>query len=134
MASFSEVLDEENPELFKWLTGQEYPPSRLANNLAFISLQVHVITIMNQKSHRGARAEAGHSWLRDCTCTGIFQTVVDYSTLITGRFTWCCSLKSYHLQGIPLELLKQGFKPEWQGFSDESDSDVDPEPADSSDE
>lgn len=47
---------------------------------------------------------------------------------------WCCSLKSYHLQGIPLELLKQGFKPEWQGFSDESDSDVDPEPADSSDE
>ncbi|EEH59390.1 uncharacterized protein MICPUCDRAFT_70267 [Micromonas pusilla CCMP1545] len=64
MASFSEVLDEENPELFKWLTGQEYPPSRLANNLAFISLQVHVITIMNQKSHRGARAEAGHSWLR----------------------------------------------------------------------
>ena len=64
LSSFSQVLDEENPELFKWLTGQEYPPSRLANNLAFISLQVHVITIMNQKSHRGARAEAGHSWLR----------------------------------------------------------------------
>jgi succinate dehydrogenase flavin-adding protein (antitoxin of CptAB toxin-antitoxin module) len=29
------MLDLENPDLFKWLTGQEEPPAELQHNLAF---------------------------------------------------------------------------------------------------
>lgn len=29
------MLDLENPDLFKWLTGQEQPPSELEQNIAF---------------------------------------------------------------------------------------------------
>ena len=60
---FSEVLDEENPELFKWLTGQEYPPQRLANNMAFVSVQVHVMSLLDD-CDVASRTYRGGEWLR----------------------------------------------------------------------
>ena len=36
LAAFSEVLGEENPGLFKWLTGQEEPSPAMAANPSFL--------------------------------------------------------------------------------------------------
>ena len=35
LEEFTVVLDEENPELFKWLTGQAQPSEAMAGNRAF---------------------------------------------------------------------------------------------------
>lgn len=35
LRNFSAVLEEENPDLFKWLTGQEEPSQHMAQNTAF---------------------------------------------------------------------------------------------------
>lgn len=32
---FELILDQENPDLYKWLTGQEQPPADIANNTAY---------------------------------------------------------------------------------------------------
>jgi succinate dehydrogenase flavin-adding protein (antitoxin of CptAB toxin-antitoxin module) len=36
LAAFEEVLDIENPDLFKWLTGQEAAPEALRDNASFM--------------------------------------------------------------------------------------------------
>lgn len=36
LAAFSAVLDQENPDLFKWLTGQEQAPDAMLANAAFL--------------------------------------------------------------------------------------------------
>eukprot|EP00227_Mantoniella_beaufortii_P015434 CAMPEP_0197575594 /NCGR_PEP_ID=MMETSP1326-20131121/944_1 /TAXON_ID=1155430 /ORGANISM="Genus nov. species nov., Strain RCC2288" /LENGTH=127 /DNA_ID=CAMNT_0043138395 /DNA_START=15 /DNA_END=398 /DNA_ORIENTATION=- len=64
LESFSDVLNEENPDLFKWLTGQELPPPRVANNPAFASLQTHVTAFLNDKSDGATRAAKGAEWVR----------------------------------------------------------------------
>ena len=61
---FSAVLDEESPELFKWLTGQERPPPRVANNEAFELLHGHVTKLLLEKSSEASLACTGRSWLR----------------------------------------------------------------------
>lgn len=38
LQQFEIVLDQENPDLYKWLTGQEHPPQDVAENAAY---QVH---------------------------------------------------------------------------------------------
>lgn len=35
LVQFSEVLDQENPDLYKWLTGQEKPTAAMAGNAAY---------------------------------------------------------------------------------------------------
>lgn len=35
LRQFEVVLDQENPDLYKWLTGQEQPPSPIAENAAY---------------------------------------------------------------------------------------------------
>jgi len=37
LAAFEEVLDIENPDLFKWLTGQEPAPDALRDNDSFMA-------------------------------------------------------------------------------------------------
>ena len=36
LAAFEELLDEENPDLLKWLTGQLEPPQAMRKNPAFV--------------------------------------------------------------------------------------------------
>lgn len=36
LAAMEAVLDQENPDLFKWLTGQEEPPESMLANPAFV--------------------------------------------------------------------------------------------------
>ena len=35
LRQFEAVLDQENPDLYKWLTGQESPPAAMAENAAY---------------------------------------------------------------------------------------------------
>ena len=52
------------PELFKWLTGQERPPPRVANNDAFDQIYEHVTKILLKNSDEASRTCPGRSWLR----------------------------------------------------------------------
>lgn len=35
LQQFELILDQENPDLYKWLTGQEQPPADIAQNAAY---------------------------------------------------------------------------------------------------
>ena len=84
LAGFSEVLDQENPDLYKWLTGQQQPPPDMARTLpqpplpptcsaacgvqvanpAFASLLSHVTHFLEAKSRVATRAKLGAEWVR----------------------------------------------------------------------
>ncbi|GLC34880.1 hypothetical protein PLESTB_001173800 [Pleodorina starrii] len=59
----AQVLDEENPDLFKWLTGQLQPPERMTQNAVFGAIRNHV-TQQLLDSPVAARAAAGRDWVR----------------------------------------------------------------------
>jgi succinate dehydrogenase flavin-adding protein (antitoxin of CptAB toxin-antitoxin module) len=59
-----ELLDAENPDLFKWLTGQEPAPEHMARNSAFADLHAHVKEQMAEHAHPMARASQGAAWTR----------------------------------------------------------------------
>ena len=46
------MLDLENPDLFKWLTGQEAPPQELESNLAFQVTHSPCCKLTTKKLHR----------------------------------------------------------------------------------
>jgi succinate dehydrogenase flavin-adding protein (antitoxin of CptAB toxin-antitoxin module) len=58
------LLDAENPDLFKWLTGQDEPPEEMKRNTAFSDLHAHVRAQMREHAHPGARAAPGQEWAR----------------------------------------------------------------------
>lgn len=59
-----DLLDAENPDLFKWLTGQEAVPESMARNSAFADLHAHVQGQMREHAHPAARAARGAAWAR----------------------------------------------------------------------
>ncbi len=58
------LLAEENPELFKWLTGQLPPPPPLATNRAFAALRAEVAAATAAGGAAGAAARPGAAWVR----------------------------------------------------------------------
>ncbi|GFR48076.1 hypothetical protein Agub_g9914 [Astrephomene gubernaculifera] len=64
LKDMSRVLDEENPDLFKWLTGQLQPPEHLTQNPVFEALRGHVAQQLLESSPAAARAAAGRDWVR----------------------------------------------------------------------
>ena len=68
--AFEEVLDEENPELFKWLTAQETPPERTRTNPAYASLEAHCVKFLDEKASKEARAAHGREWIRGWNDSG----------------------------------------------------------------
>ncbi|KAL4855819.1 Succinate dehydrogenase assembly factor 2 [Chlorella vulgaris] len=68
---FDVVLDQENPDMFKWLTAQEEAPKELRRNRAFRALQAHVQSLTD-KHHKVPRpaGEAPKQWVRGWTDTG----------------------------------------------------------------
>lgn len=87
LAAFSVLLDCENPDLFKWLTGQEQPPALLLANPAFVQLRLHVARSLEKSAREGAlsgvralglrsrtagtRAKLGTEWVRGWSDTGL---------------------------------------------------------------
>ena len=54
----------ENPDLFKWLTGQLPPPEDVASNPAYAALRAHVQQQLGHNSHQSSQAPSGREWVR----------------------------------------------------------------------
>ncbi|XP_057970319.1 succinate dehydrogenase assembly factor 2, mitochondrial [Malania oleifera] len=59
-----DVLDLENPDLWKWLTGQEQPPEAVNINPVFSAIHDKVMTNLNSHAAPETRAVAGQPWVR----------------------------------------------------------------------
>ncbi|KAF3441392.1 hypothetical protein FNV43_RR15306 [Rhamnella rubrinervis] len=59
-----DVLDLENPELWKWLTGQEQPPEPIKTNPVFNAVCGKVMNNLNNHAAPETRAMAGQPWVR----------------------------------------------------------------------
>ena len=65
LTQFAKVLDEENPDLYSYLTGQSEAPKYLREeNEAYKALKAHVMKFLDEKSDEKTRAQFGKEWVR----------------------------------------------------------------------
>ncbi|KAF6134311.1 hypothetical protein GIB67_004154 [Kingdonia uniflora] len=62
--SLVDVLDVENPDLWKWLTGQDQPPEGLNSNPVFSAVRDKVMSNLNSHTSPETRATPGQPWVR----------------------------------------------------------------------
>ncbi|GER44055.1 succinate dehydrogenase assembly factor [Striga asiatica] len=62
--SLVHVLDLENPDLWKWLTGQEQPPEPVSTNPVFLAVREKVANNLDNYAAAETRAMPGQSWVR----------------------------------------------------------------------
>ncbi|GFP84746.1 succinate dehydrogenase assembly factor 2 mitochondrial [Phtheirospermum japonicum] len=62
--SLVHVLDLENPDLWKWLTGQEQPPEPVKANPVFLAVREKVANNLDNHAAPETRATPGQSWVR----------------------------------------------------------------------
>nr|AKM76908.1 ankyrin repeat family protein [Pelargonium x hortorum] len=62
--SLVDVLELENPDLWKWLTGQEQAPEPVNGNPVFIAVHKKVMSNLDNHSSPETRAVAGQPWVR----------------------------------------------------------------------
>ncbi|KAK2644775.1 hypothetical protein Ddye_019970 [Dipteronia dyeriana] len=62
--SLVNVLDLENPDLWKWLTGQEQPPEAVKNNPVFCAVHDKVMNNLNSHASPETRSTPGQTWVR----------------------------------------------------------------------
>ncbi|TVU24604.1 hypothetical protein EJB05_27052 [Eragrostis curvula] len=59
-----QVLDLENPDLWKWLSGQEQPPEDLNSNLVFSAIKSKITENLTKHSSPETRSTPGQPWVR----------------------------------------------------------------------
>ncbi|EAY81147.1 hypothetical protein OsI_36329 [Oryza sativa Indica Group] len=59
-----QVLDLENPDLWKWLTDQEQPPEAMNSNPVFIAVKSKVTENLSKHSSPETRSAPGQPWVR----------------------------------------------------------------------
>ncbi|KAK9926502.1 hypothetical protein M0R45_023730 [Rubus argutus] len=59
-----DVLDLENPDLWKWLSGQEQPPEALKINPVFTAVQNKIMQNLDSYAAPETRATPGNPWVR----------------------------------------------------------------------
>ncbi|KAK9067498.1 hypothetical protein SSX86_014828 [Deinandra increscens subsp. villosa] len=59
-----DVLDLENPDLWKWLTGQEQPPEAIDTNPVFNEVRSKVMYNLDNYASQQTRATPGQPWVR----------------------------------------------------------------------
>nr|XP_043636464.1 succinate dehydrogenase assembly factor 2, mitochondrial [Erigeron canadensis] len=62
--SLVDVLNLENPDLWKWLTGQEQPPEAINTNPVFIEVRSKVMNNLDNYASPQTRATPGQPWVR----------------------------------------------------------------------
>ncbi|CAN4086545.1 unnamed protein product [Withania somnifera] len=62
--SLVHVLDLENPDLWKWLTGQEQPPDAINANPVFSAVREKVMNNLDKHASPETRAVPGKPWVR----------------------------------------------------------------------
>lgn len=63
LSELSAVLDQENPDLFSWLTGQTDPSPEMAGNGVYLRLREHVAAAMDRMPEH-CKAAKGSAWVR----------------------------------------------------------------------
>uniref|UniRef100_I1JXS3 Succinate dehydrogenase assembly factor 2, mitochondrial n=1 Tax=Glycine max TaxID=3847 RepID=I1JXS3_SOYBN len=58
------VLDLENPDLWKWISGQEQPPESVSTNPVFAAVRERVMKNLDNHSAPEVRATPGQPWVR----------------------------------------------------------------------
>ncbi|RDX95278.1 Succinate dehydrogenase assembly factor 2, mitochondrial [Mucuna pruriens] len=58
------VLDLENPDLWKWISGQEEPPESVSANPVFAAVRERVMKNLDTHAAPEARATPGQPWVR----------------------------------------------------------------------
>ncbi|KAK7316868.1 hypothetical protein RJT34_00638 [Clitoria ternatea] len=58
------VLDLENPDLWKWISGQEQPPESVSVNPVFAAVRERVMKNLDNHSSPEVRATPGQPWVR----------------------------------------------------------------------
>ncbi|XP_022994486.1 succinate dehydrogenase assembly factor 2, mitochondrial [Cucurbita maxima] len=64
ISALIKVLDLENPDLWKWLTGQEQPPKAVKTNPVFTDVQEKVMNNLNKHASPETRTPPGQQWVR----------------------------------------------------------------------
>eukprot|EP00850_Spirogloea_muscicola_P021966 SM000270S10363 [mRNA] locus=s270:25752:27010:+ [translate_table: standard] len=64
LAALVQVLDEENPDLWKWLTGQLELPESMSSNPVFSALRSQVAVRLDTLADPATRATPGAPWVR----------------------------------------------------------------------
>lgn len=64
LKSLMELLDVENPELWKWLTGQDETPEHLTKNPVFMEIHGKIMGALSAHSPSETRAKLGQPWVR----------------------------------------------------------------------
>eukprot|EP00879_Flechtneria_rotunda_P003528 GHRR01003760.1.p1 GENE.GHRR01003760.1~~GHRR01003760.1.p1 ORF type:complete len:150 (+),score=32.82 GHRR01003760.1:222-671(+) len=64
LKQFAQVLDQENPDLFKWLTGQQQAPQDMQQNQAYQALSQHVSQQLDEFRPAAAKTAEGKEWIR----------------------------------------------------------------------
>ncbi|KAF7135076.1 hypothetical protein RHSIM_Rhsim08G0198900 [Rhododendron simsii] len=62
--SLYDVLDLENPDLWKWLSGQEQPPEIITSNPVFSAVRDKVMNNLDSHAAPETRATPGNEWVR----------------------------------------------------------------------
>ncbi|KAL3693248.1 hypothetical protein R1sor_006899 [Riccia sorocarpa] len=64
LGALVEVLDEENPDLWKWLSGQDQIPEKFQSNPVFIAIHKKVQDRLEKHASEETRAKPGAPWVR----------------------------------------------------------------------
>ncbi|CAK9202905.1 unnamed protein product [Sphagnum jensenii] len=59
-----DLLEQENPDLWQWLTGQAEPPSDLVANTAFLAVKEQISGNLHAFASPETRAQPGQPWVR----------------------------------------------------------------------
>jgi len=70
LIAFNELLLEENPDLFKWLTGQLQPPEEVAGNIAYKDIRASIASKLGANSQSVSLAQPGTEWIRGWSDSG----------------------------------------------------------------
>lgn len=64
LAALAQVLDQETPDLWKWVTGQEAAPAEVQSNPVFVALHTRVSESLDVHANPKTRARPGVPWVR----------------------------------------------------------------------
>ncbi|KAL2611563.1 hypothetical protein R1flu_023255 [Riccia fluitans] len=64
LGALVEVLDEENPDLWKWLSGQDQIPEKFQSNPVFTAIHKKVQDRLQKHASEETRAKPGLPWVR----------------------------------------------------------------------
>mmetsp|Transcript_27487 Transcript_27487/g.77757 ORF Transcript_27487/g.77757 Transcript_27487/m.77757 type:complete len:112 (+) Transcript_27487:703-1038(+) len=70
LLAFNDLLLEENPDLFQWLTGQIDPPEEITSNIAYKKLREEIAGRVASNTQVASKSQPGEQWIRGWSDSG----------------------------------------------------------------